>query len=284
MFRKYGIIGLFMIILVELNFLLGFEPFARWYFPIVWFGYIFVIDALNYKLDKRSLMSNKPKLFLGMVVLSAAFWWVFEFLNIFITNWSYSGLAGFATDFELKAFGTISFATVVPAVFETAHLLASVHLFDHIKLKKKHKISKKLLNSMVGFGVLCFILIITFPNIFYPLVWLAFFLILDPFNYLHGQPSIVGHLKDRRLRIPLALFIGGTVCGLLWEFWNFWAIAKWTYALPFLESVPILGTIKIFEMPIIGYIGYGPFAWELYAMYFFALTLLRHEKQGFINI
>jgi hypothetical protein len=284
MFQKYGIIGLIMIIFVELNFLLVMEPFARWYFPIVWFGYIFVIDALNYKLDKTSLIKNRTKLFIGMVVLSAAFWWVFEFFNIFISNWSYHGLGGFATGFELRLFGTVSFATVVPAVFETAHLLASVHLFDHVNLKKRHRISKLLLNSMVGLGLLCFILIITFPNVFYPLIWLAFFLVLDPFNYLHGQPSIVGHLKDRKLRVPLALFIAGMVCGLLWEFWNFWAVAKWTYALPFLESVPILGTIKIFEMPIIGYIGYGPFAWELYAMYFFALILLRHERQGFIKI
>lgn len=284
MFRKYGIIGLLMIVFVEINFLLGIEPFGRWYFPIVWFGYIFVIDALNYKLDKRSLISNRPRLFLGIVVLSAIFWWVFEFFNALVANWSYKGLGGFTSEIELKAFGIISFATVVPAVFETAHLLASVHLFDRIRLKRKHKISKKLLNTMIGLGVLCFVLIAAVPIVFYPLVWIAFFLFLDPFNYLHGQPSIVGHLKDRKLRIPLALFIGGTVCGLLWEFWNFWAVAKWTYALPFLESVPILGAVKIFEMPIIGYIGYGPFAWELYAMYFFALTLLRHEKQGFINI
>ena len=49
---------------------------------------------------------------------------------------------------------------------------------------------------------------------------------------------------------------GGLTCGLLWEFWNYWAAAKWTYNLPFLG---VLEQYRYFEMPWIGLLGFLPF-------------------------
>ena len=43
------------------------------------------------------------------------------------------------------------------------------------------------------------------------------------------------------------LLISGLVCGVLWEFWNYWSGAKWHY------TVPIMEHVKIFEMPLPGY-------------------------------
>src|SRR3989344_1881990 len=122
MFRKYGLLGILLIVFVEVNFFLKIQPFANWYFPLVWFGYIFVIDALIYKLKGNSMISNRFSEFLGMVVASAVFWWVFEFINDSVGNWSYSGLEAFFSERLLNLMGTISFATVVPAVMETAEL------------------------------------------------------------------------------------------------------------------------------------------------------------------
>lgn len=275
MFKKYGILGILMILFVEINYFLKIQPFASWYFPIVWFGYIFVIDALNYKLRGNSLISNRLYVFLGMIIISALFWWVFEFTNFTIQNWSYKGLENIA---RLGAtaknfFGTISFATVLPAVFETYELIRNVHLFDKIKLKKKHNITKRFLHIMIGLGVVCFLLPIFLPKFTFPLVWLSFYFFLDPINYMHKQPSIIGHIKDRKLKVPLSLMGAGIVCGFLWEFWNYWAISKWTY------DVPFVSFFKIFEMPILGYSGYFPFALELYVMYFFVRSLfLKKEK------
>ena len=48
----------------------------------------------------------------------------------------------------------------------------------------------------------------------------------------------------------LALLASGAVCGVLWEFWNYWATARWTY------TVPYLGDVKLFEMPVLGYLGF----------------------------
>ena len=70
-----------------------------------------------------------------------------------------------------------------------------------------------------------------------------------------------------------SLLASGFVCGILWEFWNYWAISKWTY------TVPYLGNVKIFEMPVLGYLGFPPFAVECWAIYIFCRSLL-NSGQG----
>jgi hypothetical protein len=61
----------------------------------------------------------------------------------------------------------------------------------------------------------------------------------------------------------------GLCCGLLWEFWNYWALTKWTY------TVPYAGEFKLFEMPVLGYLGFPPFALEAFAMYNFLRSLVK---------
>jgi hypothetical protein len=274
MFRWYGGLGLLMIIFAQLNFIFRVQPLAQWYFPIIWFGYILLVDAAVYALSRESLMTKRPRIFLLLLGLSAVVWWMFEFIGYVIGNWHYSGLEGFGSAAEKLLFGTISFATVIPAVFETSMLLKTVHLFDGVRLKEEHRISKEFLYGMIFAGVLTFAAPLLFPQVFYPLVWLSFFLVLDPINYMNRRPSIICHLKDRRLGIPVSIYVGATVCGFLWEFWNYWAIPKWHYTIPFVDF------LKVFEMPILGYLGYGPFGLELFAMYHFFMWLLQERKAG----
>jgi len=272
MFKKYGLIGIMMILFVELNFIFKIQPFANWYFPIIWFGYIFVIDAIVYKLRKDSLISKRPYQFLGMVVISALFWFLFEFANITTNNWAYSGTDGIGSIRMKTLFGFLSFATVLPAIFETVELLRSLKLFEHKKLHKKYKITKKTIHIMWILGIISFIAPVLLPKFAFPLIWLSFFFILDPINYLHNQPSILGFIKKGDISVPLSLASAGIIVGFFWEFWNYWAIPKWTY------SVPYVGFLKIFEMPVLGYLGYIPFAFELYAMYFFVRSLFFHKE------
>ena len=271
MFKWYGVLGILIIIVMEINFFFKIQPLANWYFPIIWFGYILVLDAVNKKLSNKSLISDNESKFWGIVVISALFWWVFEFTNLSIRNWSYINLI---TDLRLRSlFGLLSFATVLPALFETYELIRNVHLFDGVKLKKKHNITKRFLHFMMFIGIICFILPIVIPKFVFPLVWLSFFFILDPINYIHKQPSIIKHLKDRKLAIPLSLLLSGIILGFFWEFWNYYAIPKWTY------NVSFVGFFKIFEMPLLGYLGYFPFALELYVMYFFVEGLFKKREK-----
>lgn len=272
MFRKYGLIGILLIVFVEINFILKIQPFADWYFPIVWYGYILTIDAIVYKLRRSSLISSRPYQFFGMIIISMLFWWIFEFINIGgIKNWGYAGMEGWSTTLK-SLFGSLSFSTVLPALFETVELFRSLHMFENAKLRKSHRISKSFLHGMMGFGVFCFIMPFIFPKYAFPLIWISLYFILDPVNYLHGQPSIIAHIQDKKLTIPVSLLLAGITLGFLWEFWNYWAIPKWTY------DVPFVGFLKIFEMPLLGYLGYLPFAFELYAMYWFIRSLFLHKE------
>jgi len=271
-FKSYGFIGVLLIILVEINFFTKIQPFANWYFPLIWLGYILIIDAMVFKIKGNSLISNRFRTFLGMLIISSLFWWLFEFTNISVQNWSYTGLEGFNSSVIINFFGSLSFATVLPALFETVELIRSIHLFDNKKLPKQYKITNKFLYTLIFIGILFFFLPLFFPSYTFPLIWLSFFLILDPINYMNNQPSIIKHLKDKKLAIPLSLLFAGIILGFLWEFWNYWAVPKWEY------NVPFIGFFKIFEMPILGYLGYFPFAFELYTMYWFVRSLFLKKE------
>jgi hypothetical protein len=54
--------------------------------------------------------------------------------------------------------------------------------------------------------------------------------------------------------------LGALICGFFWELWNYYSYPKWIYHTPGAEF------LRIFEMPLLGYGGYLPFAWELYAL------------------
>ena len=80
-------------------------------------------------------------------------------------------------------------------------------------------------------------------------VFLGFILLLEPINRRLGAESLT---RERTIN----LLLSGLLCGVLWEFWNYWSRAKWIY------TVPIMERWKIFEMPLPGYLGFPPFAVE----------------------
>lgn len=53
---------------------------------------------------------------------------------------------------------------------------------------------------------------------------------------------------------------GGFLYGGLWEAWNLGARTKWIYTVPFFDE------LKLGEMPILGFLGFPPFALECYAI------------------
>jgi hypothetical protein len=100
-------------------------------------------------------------------------------------------------------------------------------------------------------------------------VWLGFIFLLDPINARLGAESLTADFAARRYERFVNLLAAGLVCGVLWEFLNYWAAAKWHY------TVPIMENLKLFEMPLPGYLGFPAFALECFTMYVFlrAVTL-----------
>ncbi len=265
MFRKYGLIGLIMILVGEI-FIFFPSTFGNYlFFSFLWYGYILMVDSIVYKLNKKSLLMNERKKFFALVFLSIVFWWTFELFNLRIRNWYYVNIP------EPKWLTmSIAFSVVWPAIFESFYLLRSFHLFDKMKIKKV-RITKRTILIMEYIGVAMLLLIFFKPRYFFSLIWLSVWFIIDPVNYIYGKPSIIGYLKQGRLKIPLSLAFGSLVTGFFWEFWNYWAPIKWYYTLP------LVGFFKIFEMPLLGYLGYLTFGWEVFAMYHFIFTL--HDEE-----
>jgi hypothetical protein len=275
MVKLYGVVGLGTIVLAEIFLYFKVWPFTAFFCPLVWLGYILLIDSVVLRARKSSLLTRHPKKLIAMFTLSLAFWMLFEFYNKAIPGWTYVNVGSV----EILA-GLVAFAAILPAIMETYDLLRILHAFDAFKTKKL-KTGGNLKNSLraliaIGAAFLVLPFFVVSPWM-WAFVWTGFFFLLDPINYLNGQRSIISYVKNGKWALPLSLLFAGFICGFLWEFWNYWAVAKWKY----IVQIPLF-ELKIFEMPVMGFLGFGPFAWELYDMYYFVKFLLaRGEKVRF---
>lgn len=229
------------------------------FFP-QWLGYCLVVDSLVQWRKGFSLMSQHPRGYAGLFLLSVPVWWVFEGLNTVTHNWHYLGRDSFS-DIAYLFFSSLSFSTVIPAVFSTAELLAC--LFPIRKFSQPHGLGWGRTTlwalHLVGWAVLSLLLL--FPQLFFPFLWLSIFFIIDPLNGLAGNPSLLRELSRGRLNGLIIFGLAPLVCGVFWELWNFYAFPKWVYTIPYLD------VLHIFEMPLAGYGGYIPFGWELFAIH-----------------
>ncbi len=242
------------------------EPITTYtFFSFLWLGFILFVDSLVKLRTKHSRLTDNPKSFFLLFPISAFLWWFYEVLNFFIDNWNYAGIG----KPEWLMF-SIAFSTVLPAILETSDLLSSFDFFK--KIKTKIKLTDRKLLIIVMLGITCLILPFVIPKYTFALVWVSMFLLLDPINYLTRQPSILGSMKKGSGTLLWTLMIGTLICGFFWEFWNFWAPAKWFY------TVPFVGFFKIFEMPILGYLGYLPFGLSNYALYNFVIGIIKKKK------
>ncbi len=268
----YGFIGLALCLLSWAASWLRIDPFFRYSFFPLWFGYILFIDALVVARRGTSLLQRMRWRYVRLFIVSSLFWWIFELLNTAVQNWHYI-LDQPYTPLAYFLLATLNFSTVLPAVMETAELL-----WTHKALRPElpatemgRRISLKTFLLLEGVGIVSFILPWIFPRYCFGLVWLCVAFLLDPLNNFMGRKSTIAHIlmKDWRfIVLPLA----GLTCGFFWEMWNYFALPKWQY------TVPFVGFWKIFEMPLLGYSGYLPFALELFALYQFVLLVFRQKE------
>ncbi len=269
----YGYIGLLIIILAEILLFLGVKIIGIYFTPIVWTGYILFIDALNFKVHKNSLIKNRSAEFLIMLPWSIICWLIFEAYNFHLKNWYYVGLLESAI---ARVIGYLwSFATILPAILETAYFVRPI--FEKIN-KKPSKTTNTKLSIYFTLGVIFLIVPLILPSeiasYLFALVWVGFAFLLEPINYKLGGDSLFRDFENGKVTTLLSFFLSGLICGLLWEFWNYWAIGKWIYTVP----IPFAGP-KIFEMPLLGFLGFPAFAVEVYAMQNFLITILKRNQK-----
>jgi hypothetical protein len=239
------------------------EPFHSWHTPIAWTGYILLVDGVVWKRRGSSWLQHAPAEFLFLSCMSVPLWIIFEGYNkYFIHNWYYIGLP---ESLPLRYFGYVwSFATISPAIFQTGDLIAAFRA-----PRQPAEACRPGPDPLTGVewasvaaGAAMLLLPIVYPSTYLAApVWLGFIFLLDPLNRRAGSESLSGDWHRGRRDRLVNLLLAGFICGGIWEFWNFWSAAKWIY------TVPIVPEIKIFEMPILGFFGFPPFALECFTMY-----------------
>jgi len=267
-FPIHGMIGIASLLLSEAFLFEKVDPFYSWFYCFAWWSYILTVDAIIYRLKGNSLILNRTKEFFSMIPWSIFIWLIFEAANLSLRNWYYINLPHSTVERWLGY--AIAYGTVLPGLFETTELLEALGLFGNSKIKKTI-ISSGGHSILMFLGFLSLASSLLIPEYYFPLIWVGFIFLLEPFNYRFGGKSLLRDLEEGNPRKIYLLLIAGLICGLLWEFWNFWAPSKWVYTVPFFDKA------KGFEMPFLGFLGFPPFAVQAYVMYNF-ISLFRSKR------
>ncbi len=250
--------------------------------PICWIGFLLACDgALTLQSWRRgdvgmvfgSPVRTRPRRFIFCFLVSVPLWLIFDWVNFAVLGaWQYHGLPENWFHRYLGYF--FAFGAIGPAMFLSAEFYQQCGL-------------RRILGKRLSFGAPMRFLFVAIGLIFmaFPFavrdpvgsltLWLGCLFFLDPINDHFGAPSILGDWRSGRWGRTLALMAGGATCGLLWEFWNYWAASKWTYDLPFLGPFE---AARYFEMPLAGLLGFPAFAVEFWVM--FQTILMLCERLG----
>ncbi len=266
----WGWVGLGIILLSEAFLFAGHKWIGIYFTPLAWTGYLLLIDAATWSLRGQSRLGSTPREFLKLAFWSVPLWLIFEAYNLRLQNWTYVGLPANPL---LQAIGYVwSFATIWPAILGTAEFVVALGWFESLHVRRiVLRPSTHLSIVMLGIALVAVpaLVPIHIGRYLFGAVWVGFVLLFDPLNYFARRRSLLGDLEEGRRGTLYSLLISGLICGVLWEFWNYWATAKWLYVFPIMQDW------KMFEMPLAGYLGFPPFALECFVLYEF-LGTLRH--------
>jgi hypothetical protein len=271
--KWYGWAGLGVVVVAEICLFARQSFVARWFTPIVWTGYVLFADALALRLRGYSLIHDRPREALMLGWISAGCWLLFEAYNVRLQNWTYVGVSEHPV--ERGSAYLWAFATIMPGMFETADVLEGLGFLRNVRAKPR-ALSPALLAAMFVVGLA----FVTVPPLLpvhvarytFGFVWVGFILLLEPLNVQLGVESPLGEWARGDPRPALQLLAAGMVAGFLWEFWNYWAASGWRYAVPW----PLDFGVYYFRMPVLGLLGFPPFAWECWAMF----QLLKRALRG----
>jgi len=233
---------------------------THWGFFPLWLGYCLSVDALVVLRKGTSMLTRSFSGYVVMFLISAPGWWLFELLNLRTQNWFYDG-AEYFSRFEYFLLCSLSFSTVMPAVFGTAELVSTFDWLRRVRAGPVVPATTGVVLTLFFAGWLMLALLLAWPTYFFPFLWGAVCLILEPLNVWLRNRSLLSYTATGDWRPLLGLSVGCLICGIFWEMWNFYSYPKWTY------QVPHVDFLHVFEMPILGYLGYVVFAWELYVLY-----------------
>jgi hypothetical protein len=259
--------GWVAVVLLLASWILAWTRFA-WFrslqpytFTPLWLSYIAVINALTYRRVGACMITHRRQYLLALFPLSALFWRYFEYLNRFVQNWYYVGPET-PSPLTYTVHATLAFSTVLPAVTSTIDLLSTYAALNHTRLRKRlvARHARTYAGFVLSLAALGLAGIAVWPDYLYPLLWVAPLCVLVSLQILLGQETVLSKLAQGHWHMVALSAMAALVCGFFWEMWNYYSYAKWVYAIPHVQR------FLVFEMPVLGYVGYLPFGIECWVV------------------
>jgi len=238
-----------------------FRPLQSFTFAPLWISYIVTINAMTLRRTGACLITRQPCYLAVLFPASAMFWWYFEYLNRFVQNWYYIGVEGY-TPWQYAMHATIAFSTVLPAVISTMEFLKSFPALRRTRTAIRLPwVGSRLYTRLVlVFSCLGLIGVSLWPDYLFPLIWIAPVLMLECLLGMLGQETVLSGVRQGDWYVLGLAMVGALICGFVWELWNYYSDPKWIYSIPFVHR------FEVFEMPILGYIGYLPFGLQCWVV------------------
>lgn len=234
------------------------EPVTTLFYLCAWYGIIWTLDRLIQWREGRSLIARCGPAFLLILFWSAVGWYAFELINFRLQNWYYIFVLDHLVLQTLNA--VFSFATVFPGLLWLEYYLGLRGVAAGWQ-GRCWSLTPRRLTLLQIVGLIGLALVLVWPRFFFPLTWLAFILLLAPVEYRRLPDSLLHQLARGDYSPLTRQLLAGFIAGGLWEFFNYWAQVKWIYTVPFFEE------LKLFEMPLAGFLGFPPFAVECALVY-----------------
>lgn len=232
--------------------------------PLVWPGYLLLLDGALTWQTGASPIRRRPNHFALLCLCSILIWCLFDWVNFYyIHAWDYIGMPP-GNPWNRWWGYALAFGCILPGMLLSGQMFLNPGWFDWAR-SPAWRMPRWAKWVVLVAGAAMFVWPFVARNPVANLtLWISLVFMLDPINLKLGRPSMFRDWQNGWYGRTLAAFAGGLLCGLLWEFWNYWALAKWVYHLPFLGSAE---QIKYFEMPVIGLLGFIPFGMECWVMW-----------------
>lgn len=247
------------------------EPvlFLHWSdFPLFW-GLVLLIDGWAYKRNGgKSLISEYPQEIVGIGVASAFGWMLFEYLNFFVDdNWFYP--FGDIIDREQFLLYAIIISTgLIPLAFVFYGLFNTIPVLQNrFTVGPRIVLSEGIKTVLLVLSVLSLFLAGLLPDVLFFTLWLSPALVIGLTLDKLGIWTPLQSIGRGNWRPTLVFALTYLAAGLCLECENYFsgihsgrevlftqAPAYWQYDLPYVNR------FHLFEMPILGFLGYMPFS------------------------
>lgn len=256
---------------VSLFLLWGRFDGMTWYYKYIdiqlWWSFAAMLDGWAYTRNYGdSLMGTRPRELIGIAVASVMGWMIFEYFNFFVNrNWYYPE-GSQIPPVEFFCYSMFASTSVFPISFEFYSLFNTFPVFkDKYTQGPKIVLPAWVKTSLFIISFSAMFILYFFPNETFFLVWFApliiFALLLSKFEIWTPFTP----LKNGNWSPLLLIALSWVASGFFVECWNYFSgshtdgVLATNNTLYWAYSVPFVNVAHLFEMPILGYMGYLPY-------------------------